>query len=252
MKSRPVAYSASWKKLRNISTSVWQPVAARSSASVPSSRSRPWCNRPNRSHKPLGFVQPMRAHDHRLALVAQPAHVVDHHLAAEHVEAARRFVEQHHGRRVDQCPGQRHALPLTGAQQRAAAVEQWRQIEQARASARRLSRASSRRQAVQIGKEQQHLADGEPRVHAVVGRHQADARLHFVRRLRSCESRPLRRSRRPAASRPTIMRIVVVFPAPFGPNSPYTSPAVTTNDNRSTATIWRAADCGTASSARGS
>ena len=33
------------------------------------------------------------------------------------------------------------------------------------------------------------------------------------------------------------MRMVVVFPAPFGPNSPYTSPGFTTNDNRSTAKI---------------
>ena len=83
----------------------------------------------------------MRAHDHRLALVAQPANVVDHDLAAEHIQPARRFIEQHDGRRVNERSGERHALPLARAQQRAAAVEQRRQIEQVRPSVRRLSLA---------------------------------------------------------------------------------------------------------------
>src|SRR6185437_7921909 len=37
--------------LRNISTSVWQPVAARNSVSVPELTSRPRCSRPKRSHR---------------------------------------------------------------------------------------------------------------------------------------------------------------------------------------------------------
>jgi hypothetical protein len=74
--------------------------------------------------QPLGFVQSMRAHDDGLALVAKPANVIDHHLAAEYVQAARRLVQQHDGRRVNQRPGQRHTLPLSRAQQRATPVEQ--------------------------------------------------------------------------------------------------------------------------------
>ena len=39
------------------------------------------------------------------------------------------------------------------------------------------------------------------------------------------------------SSRPAIIEIVVVFPAPFGPSSPYVSPAPIPNPTPSTATI---------------
>src|SRR5690606_38558242 len=51
--------------------------------------------KPKTIAKSLGFVQTMRAYDHRLPLVAKPTHVVDHDLTADHVQAARWFVEQH-------------------------------------------------------------------------------------------------------------------------------------------------------------
>ena len=41
----------------------------------------------------------------------------------------------------------------------------------------------------------------------------------------------------PGSRNPVIIRIVVVFPAPFGPRKPRISPLSTRNDTSSTATV---------------
>ena len=75
------------------------------------------------------------------------------------------------GGRVDQRAGQRDALPLAGAERRAAPFEELREIEQVAQRPQILLRLP-RSDAIQVGKEQQHLADREPGINAVARRDQ--------------------------------------------------------------------------------
>ena len=79
----------------------------------------------------LGFMQAMRADDDRFAFVAQMPDVVEHDVRAEHIQPARRLIQQHDRRIVNQPAGEQHPLFLSRGKGRAALVEELGQAEQA-------------------------------------------------------------------------------------------------------------------------
>ena len=70
----------------------------------------------------------VRRQDDSLALIAQMRDVLGDDLAAEHVEAERRLIQQHHRRAMNEGARQADALPLSGAEIGAAAIENVRRI----------------------------------------------------------------------------------------------------------------------------
>src|SRR3954464_13782819 len=75
-----------------------------------------------------------------------------------------------------------HALPLARAEERTATVEERRKVEHV-CKRTQVDFGLLRRQAVEVGEKEEHLADAEPGVNAVVGRDEPAARFHLVRRL---------------------------------------------------------------------
>ncbi len=131
----------------------------------------------------LGFVQAVRADDDGLADVTQVPHVIKDHLAAPHIQAACRFVEQHDLRVVNQGPRQIDALLLAGAERRASLVQESREAELA-TDALDCLHGLIRRHMVEVRKEQQGLTWREPRIDAGTGRHQAEPRLDRIGHVR--------------------------------------------------------------------
>ena len=132
--------------------------------------------------QPLGFVEPVSGDDHRPSLAPQLRDVVEDRLAAEDVEPARRLIQQHDGRIVNQRPREMHPLTLACAQRRTALIEKRPQVHQLRQLHQpRLGMIA--RQPIQVGKEQQQLAGREPLVKAGARRNEPDAPLHFLREL---------------------------------------------------------------------
>ena len=208
------------KKLRNISTNVWQPVASRNSVERSFQTQPALVKQSEPIAQPFRLIQPMRAHDHRLAFVAQSAHVIDHHLAAEHIQPARRFVEQHDRRRMNQRPGQRHALPLTRAQAasnggRASEVK-LEQLGKLTQIVREPRAAASRTNL------QRTTASPAPKATGTRRRWPTPGRLATSLRpaRRSCENRPLPRTRYPAARDRRSCESWSSSPPRSGPSSP--------------------------------
>ena len=90
--------------------------------------------------------------------------------------------------------------------------------------------------AVQPGEEHQVLPGRKIRVNSQVLRHVADGALGPDREWVVIGSPATTTSPPSRSSRPAIIEIVVVLPAPFGPSSPYVSPAPMWNPTPSTAT----------------
>src|SRR5262249_39383731 len=124
--------------------------------------------------QPLGLVEPVRGQDDRLALPPQVSDELGDDLAAQHVQAQGRLVQQQDRRLVDEGAGQVDPLPLPGTQGGAAAAKQFGQAQQA-GQAVQLHARSVRIDPVQVGEEQQDLADGQVLVEAGAGGNEADA-----------------------------------------------------------------------------
>ena len=137
--------------------------------------------------QPLGLVETVRRHDDRASLLPQLADVIENRLAAEDVEAARRLVEQHDGRVMNQGAGQLHALPLAGAQRGTPLVEKRAEIHQLAQLAEPLFGPIGI-ESVQVGEEEQHLARREPLVEPGTRGDEADAAFHLVGEFGRAES----------------------------------------------------------------
>ncbi len=102
-------------------------------------------------------------------------------LAAEHVETGRRLIEQQHRRSMDERAGEMDALTLSGAEGGAAAFEDFREIQQ-RGETLQFGAGRDGRHLIEIGAEQQHLADGQMLIEGGAGGDEADLPFHFVGR----------------------------------------------------------------------
>src|SRR5439155_403492 len=106
------------------------------------------------------LIKSMRRQDDCLALVAHMGNELGDDLAAENVQAERWLIEEQHGRTMDQGAGKTDALFLSGRKRRAAPFEEFIKSEKMREAGEFL-RCLVGIAAVEIGEEQQHLADAE-------------------------------------------------------------------------------------------
>ncbi len=131
----------------------------------------------------LGLVEPVSGDDDGPSLAPQLRDVVENRLAAEDVEPARRLIEQHDRRIVDQGPREMNPLTLPRAQGRTALIQERPKVHQPR-QFQQPRFGMIARQPVQVGKEQQQLAGREPLVKAGARRDEPHAPLYFLRKLR--------------------------------------------------------------------
>jgi hypothetical protein len=122
----------------------------------------------------------MGCENHGLAFLAEMFDKFDHHLASQHIQTFRWFIEQQNRRIVDQGSGQLDALFLTGAELATAAGLQVAKPQQ---SGQPVESGSSlrRRNAIEIGKVEKALADTEVFVEAGAGADQTDQLFDAIR-----------------------------------------------------------------------